>query len=60
MVQTVSFFFLSDFKTSNNIFCFSDGAFSTGQCVTDAFNIASPGNIGTPTICGTNTGYHSM
>lgn len=30
-----------------------------GQCTTDSFSISSPGNRGTPLICGTNTGYHS-
>jgi hypothetical protein len=32
---------------------------SQGHCVTDSFSIAAPGAIGTPIICGTNTGYHS-
>lgn len=30
-----------------------------GDCLTDAFSIKSPGKIGSPVICGTNTGYHS-
>lgn len=30
-----------------------------GGCLTDQFSIASPGNVGSPVICGTNTGYHS-
>jgi len=32
---------------------------SIGQCVTDAFSVTSPGNIGSPEICGVNTGQHS-
>jgi hypothetical protein len=30
-----------------------------GDCMTDQFSISSPGNVGTPVICGTNTGQHS-
>ncbi len=30
-----------------------------GDCVTDSFSIRSPGNPGSPVICGINTGYHS-
>lgn len=29
-----------------------------GQCLSDSFAVTSVGNKGTPTICGTNTGYH--
>ena len=36
----------------------TDGS-ALGSCLTDSFHITSPGNIGSPTICGTNTGYHS-
>ena len=31
-----------------------------GHCLEDSFTIASPGAVGSPTICGTNTGYHSI
>ena len=31
-----------------------------GDCLTDTFTINAPGNIGSPVICGTNSGYHSM
>ena len=30
-----------------------------GDCLTDTFSITSPGNPGTPVICGFNTGQHS-
>ena len=30
-----------------------------GDCLTDAFSITAPGNVGTPIICGFNTGQHS-
>ncbi len=30
-----------------------------GDCVTDSFSITSPGSIGSPEICGTNSGQHS-
>ena len=30
-----------------------------GDCVTDSFSITSPGNVGTPVICGFNSGQHS-
>ena len=32
---------------------------ATGDCATDQFSITAPGAIGSPVICGTNTGYHS-
>ena len=32
---------------------------ATGACTTDAFTITSPGNVGSPLICGLNTGQHS-
>ncbi len=31
-----------------------------GDCVTDSFVLTAPGNKGSPTICGLNTGQHSM
>lgn len=31
-----------------------------GDCVTDSFVLTAPGNKGSPTICGINTGQHSM
>merc|ERR1712223_508779 len=31
-----------------------------GDCTTDQFSITSPGNQGTPIICGTNGGYHMI
>merc|ERR1712001_659143 len=31
-----------------------------GDCTTDQFSITSPGNQGTPVICGTNGGYHMI
>jgi len=31
-----------------------------GQCVTDAFTIGNAGAPGSPTICGTNSGYHMI
>jgi len=33
---------------------------AVGDCVTDQFSISSPGNGGTPIICGTNGGYHMI
>ena len=30
-----------------------------GACTTDAFTITSPGNVGSPLICGLNSGQHS-
>ena len=33
---------------------------SIGDCTTDTFSITSPGNIGSPVICGFNTGQHSQ
>ena len=30
------------------------------QCLTDSFSITNPGGSAPPTICGTNTGKHSM
>ena len=30
-----------------------------GDCVDDQFSITGGNTAGTPTICGTNTGYHS-
>ena len=32
---------------------------SIGHCENDGFSIASPGNKGSPIICGYNTGQHS-
>lgn len=32
---------------------------SIGDCLTDTFSITSPGNNGSPLICGTNSGQHS-
>lgn len=32
---------------------------AVGDCLTDTFSITSPGNIGSPLICGFNTGQHS-
>ena len=29
-----------------------------GQCDVDSFSVSSPGNSGTPLICGTNSGEH--
>jgi len=33
---------------------------AVGDCVTDTFNINSPGKFGSPIICGTNTGQHMI
>ena len=30
-----------------------------GDCYGDVFQIGSPGNVGSPVICGYNTGQHS-
>ncbi len=30
-----------------------------GTCQIDSFEITAPGSVGSPVICGTNTGYHS-
>ncbi len=30
-----------------------------GDCTTDTFSVTSPGNRGSPIICGFNTGQHS-
>ena len=30
-----------------------------GKCTKDSFQITSPGNAGSPVICGYNTGQHS-
>ena len=30
-----------------------------GACATDSMSISSPGFVGSPIICGTNTGQHS-
>ena len=30
-----------------------------GDCATDTFSITSPGGVGSPVICGYNTGQHS-
>ena len=30
-----------------------------GDCLTDTFSVASPGNVGSPVICGINMGQHS-
>ena len=30
-----------------------------GDCLTDSFTLTSPGNNGSPVICGLNTGQHS-
>eukprot|EP00094_Tigriopus_californicus_P013150 TCALIF_12717-PA protein Name:"Protein of unknown function" AED:0.00 eAED:0.00 QI:40/1/1/1/0.14/0.25/8/0/189 len=32
---------------------------SIGDCTEDSFSLTSPGNIGSPLICGVNTGQHS-
>jgi len=32
---------------------------SIGDCLTDQFSVSSPGNRGSPIICGFNTGQHS-
>jgi len=36
------------------------GAFTTinGQCTEDSFTVSSPGSVGSPEICGVNTGDH--
>ncbi|XP_059086991.1 uncharacterized protein LOC131883520 [Tigriopus californicus] len=31
---------------------------AVGDCTTDQFSITSPGNVGSPIICGFNTGQH--
>ena len=46
------------FSSFNWPFFFSD--FAIGDCVTDQFSITSPGTIGSPTICGYNTGQHMI
>ena len=46
------------FQVSIGHFFFSD--FAIGDCVTDQFSITSPGTIGSPTICGYNTGQHMI
>ena len=33
--------------------------FAIGDCAADQFSISSPNSIGSPTICGYNTGQHS-
>ncbi len=33
---------------------------AVGDCATDAFAVSSPGGVGTPVICGINTGQHSQ
>jgi len=33
---------------------------ATGACTTDSFTITSPGNVGSPLICGKNTGQHMI
>ena len=55
--NTLTFFY---FGTSWTILIiiFILGA-SIGDCTTDTFSISSPGNIGSPVICGFNTGQHS-
>ncbi len=35
-------------------------AAARGQCLTDTFVVTNPGGITPPTICGTNTGEHSI
>ena len=30
-----------------------------GQCTEDSFTVSSPGSVGSPEICGVNTGDHS-
>ena len=30
-----------------------------GDCTTDSFAVTAPGGVGSPVICGVNTGYHS-
>ncbi len=37
----------------------NDGS-SIGDCTTDSFSITSPGNVGSPIICGFNDGQHSI
>lgn len=32
---------------------------SIGDCTTDTFVVSSPGRVGTPVICGDNSGQHS-
>ncbi len=36
----------------------TDGG-AIGDCETDSFSIAAPGNVGSPVICGFNDGQHS-
>ena len=38
---------------------FLEYEYATGDCTTDQFSISSPGYVGSPVICGTNTGQHS-
>ena len=38
-------------------FLFLGGAL--GDCISDQFMLTSPGNSGSPVICGFNTGQHS-
>ncbi len=33
---------------------------SIGDCTTDTFSLTSPGNVGSPIICGFNTGQHMI
>ena len=50
---------LKPFLLQNCIFVFLFLGQLIGDCVDDQFSISGGLSGGTPTICGTNTGYHS-
>ena len=37
----------------------TDRGGAIGDCTTDSFSVSSSGNVGSPVICGFNTGQHS-
>ncbi|XP_023333533.1 uncharacterized protein LOC111705262 [Eurytemora carolleeae] len=51
-------FILNDAETQSNLKVLEPNLSSHGQCLVDKFQVAVPGGRSSPTICGTNSGYH--
>ena len=51
-------FILNDAETQSNVKVLEPNLSSHGQCLVDRFQVAVPGGRSSPTICGTNSGYH--
>jgi len=56
--STTTFALLNGAVVAPGNAAYSQGMSHIGQCNADSFSVTSPGGVGTPVICGTNTGDH--